>query len=414
MWAYNKANSGIRLNGTVQAREYLDIFKSDAPDSYSTDARRKEASKNIKVRVDGSYESFYQDGAVLDSRDNDWDSKSRAAWKGAVTVGDEVGRLKPPIGEGVSTHVLIEPIDDKDSDKVKREKLANRADLYIKVLKDGRVRVNGGNRIKTNKYAKISSAASDEHGVYAVVNDGWINVHSEFYDPRESEKAYKRNRPGSSYQQMQMVDIYVDKLIDKYKNAAIVYVEVEDPTSSRIKPAVRLRNGYDLTSGPSAGFTVASHRTMYVEGDYNAKDPVPALIAADNLTVLSSGWNDKNSKKKKPGGAKETDIHAAVMIGYADPDNKYGRKTGGAHNLVRFREKWTGVKYKFTGSYISLWTAQDSYAWYTTKLYSPPKRFIAYDTQFKTIQPPGMPVGYSTPKVTYWKEIGWDDALAVN
>ena len=406
------AGSGLWIDGTIRAPGKLDIFKSDRNDGYSTDARRLAVSKKIKVFVNRVGEKFYQDGEVLDSRNSAWDAKSKTVWSGRVSVGNQVGRLKPPVGENVDNHALIEPPDDDDSDKLSKAKLANKADLYIKIKTDGTVKVKtstSGGFKKVENFAV--PGAKDANGVYDVTG-GWINVHSDFFDPRESEYAYEHRPSPSHLQRMEMVDIYMDKLLEKYPNHKIIYVKVADPDDDRKKPAVRLRNGNDLSkASSSAGISVATHRSMYIEGNYNTKNPVPALIAADNLTILSNGWSDWKSTSMKPRGATDTDLHAAVMIGYADPDNPDGKITGGAHNLVRFRENWSRHNYNFTGSYISLWTASDSHALLSGQCYSPPRRNITYDESFKTTQPPGMPIGYTTPEVLVWKELSWNEAL---
>jgi len=403
--------SGLYINGTIKAPGSLHIFKSDQSEAWNTEGQRIRGAKRVKVKVGSSYKSFFQDYKVLDSRDNDWSSKSINVWNNKVQVGNGISTVRPPLGDGVENHALIEPKKSGDSKKLKATKMAYKADLYIKVLSSGSVLVNGKPISPTN-YA-VTSGSSDNHGVYKVINNGFLNVQTSFYDPRESEDAYKYGPSTSRLQQMEMVDIYLDKLIQKYPNSKIIYVEMEDPPSgSKLKPAVRLRNGYDLTGlSHNQGISLATHRTTYVEGDFNAKDSLPALIATDNLTVLSTAWDDNNSKELKPRKkATETDLNAAVMIGYADPDNPDGKITGGAHNLVRFRENWGGINYNFTGSYISLWTALDSHALLSGRCYVPPDRHITYDQRFKTKQPPGMPIGYSTPEVLFWREISWAEA----
>jgi hypothetical protein len=427
LWIGNKGKKHqLKLDGMVRAKDGITIFKNGQTWSLESIAKR------VLVNTSTGYESFYQ-GGLLDSSNPAWDTQSMTVWEGRVLTGDRAGTVVLPIEDHVDNHALIEPPKATDSPRVSKTKLANKADLYIKVKADKTIWVKtspGGtfSPAGTNAIAQLAGT-KDPHGVYKINTNpsgtkGWIDVQTDFYDPRESESSYNKivNNTGSiKNQKMEMVNIYMDQLLKTYPGKKMVYVEVEDPPagSGLLKPAVRLRNGYDLQpNNGGLGLSIASARTGYVEGDFNSGSGLPVLIAMDNLTALSSVWDDANAKTpgtwKMPVGA-DTALNACVMIGYADPNNLIGKeKTGGAHNLVRFREKLTKKNYSFLGSYISLWAAQDSHALYSTKFYQPPLRIIKYDPLFKTRQPPFMPNGYSTPMVMKWSEINWKTACAVN
>lgn len=411
-------NQSLKVTGHVKCPGNIILRKSDQADSWTTEARRITASKKVQfLDGDGDFEPMYQDGRALDSREADWESRSEEVWDGRVEANDLVVELNPAIGDDMENHVLIEPKDTGDTVRIQKQKLANKADLYIQVKEDGDVWVTKDwgipAKIKKSKYAKLSGT-KDYHGVYDVKNSGWIRRHENYYDPRESEAAFENGPSSSRLQRMRMVDVYLDKMLESYPDTSVVYVEVEEPSNGSLKPAVRFRNGYDLSNASSRGLTVATHRMAYVEGEYNSKSELPALIAADNLTVLSNGWDDNNSASLKPGGVSDTSIQAAVMTGYNDPENLPGKPgttfTGGAHNLIRYRENWKGMNYNFKGSYLSLWHAQDSHCLISGSTYSPPRRNIQYDTLFLTQEPPGMPVGYAAPESVLWKEISWDEA----
>lgn len=484
------AGATLEFLGKVQCPGDILLFKSDKSDDWSTDALKNGVSPDISVKVGDGYESFYQNDGYLDSTTPDWNELSQSTWKGRVTAGDSIEPITPPIGNDIDNHAIIEPAADDDTPRLQNERMANKADLYITVDAYGDVtyKIEGTEHTYKSKDFTEISGAKYTHGVYEVESGGWLNVHSDYSDPRESELAFENGpKSGSDAQDMRVVDIYMDKLLDVYPDANVVYVEVEDPSSSSLKPAVRLRNGANLTAAGQDGISIASHRTMYVEGDFNCVIPgwssgsttddgksnnghgnnvdgvdssnpgnskkgedtdptvddekknngnskdkdddstsvevadieakVPVLIAADNLTVLSNAWDDDNSKDMRPGPAEVTTLNAAVMIGYNDPENLSGNKgttfTGGAHNLIRYRENWSGVDYNFKGSYISLWNAKDSHCLIDGSTYSPPNRNIFYDTDFLTTEPPGMPVGYTEPSTVYWKEISITEALQI-
>jgi len=430
LWIGNRARGDkLKLNGGVRAKDGITIFKNGLPWSLESIAKR------VFVKVSSGYESFLQSGKVLDSNNPAWDMESMNVWEGRVLTGDRAGTVDLPIEEHVDNHVLIEPPSASDTPRVSKTKLANKADFYVKVKADKTIWVKtspGGafSKVGTSAIAQLAGT-KDPHGVYDIKPDptgtkGWINVQTDFYDPRESEASYNKivkNSGSIKNQRMEVVNIYLDQLFKNYPGRKLIYVEVEDPPAgSGLKPAVRIRNGYDLKpNNGGLGISIASARTGYVEGDFNAKSGLPALIAMDNLTALSSAWNDSKAgplshtwDKGMPIGS-DTTLNACVMIGYADPNNLIGReKTGGAHNLVRFRERLTKKNYSFLGSYISLWAAQDSHALYSTRFYQPPLRIIKYNPLFKTRQPPFMPNGYSTPIVMQWREINWKTACAVN
>jgi len=423
----------LRLNGKVRAKDGITIYKNGQKWDLGMIAKR------VLVKTATGYESFYQSSAVLDSNNPAWDTESMTVWDGRVLTGDRAGTVDLPIEQTVDNHALIEPPKATDSPRVSKTKLANKADLYIKVKADKTIWVKtspGGtfSLAGTNALAQLAGT-KDPHGVYKIDPNpngttGWIDVQTDFYDPRESEDSYKKitginKKKKIKNKQMEMVNIYMDQLLKTYPGKKLVYVEVEDPpTGSGLKPAVRLRNGYELKpDNGNLGISIVSARTGYVEGDFNLKSDLPgglpALIAMDNLTALSSVWDDANantpgSSWKVPKGA-DTALNACVMIGYADPNNlTRDEKTGGAHNLVRFRENLHDKTYSFMGSYISLWAAQDSHALYSMKFYKAPARSIKYDPLFKTKQPPYMPNGYSTPMVMKWSEIPWNKATASN
>ncbi len=428
------AGDSLKIDGQVKCSGDIVIHKSDVADTASenSESGKTSASKKISVKVAGTgndYETFYQDNSYLDSTKDNWNQLSLDTWQGGVINGDSVAKLNPPIGDETDNHLLIDPPDHKDNGRLLKEKMAYKADLYVTVDPNGHVSVSnryGGDQTNYPSASYAVPTGAKSGGMYELeAGDGrWLNVHTDYYDPRESEKAYRDGpQAGSGAQQMQMVDIYMDQLIKTYPDTKIVYVEVDDPQGNSLKPAVRLRNGADLTAGNQEGISIATHRTLFVEGDYNSNQTIPALIAGDNVTLLSNAWDDQNSQYMMPGSNKqgwkatETSLNAAVMAGYNDPENLAGNPgttfTGGAHNLIRYRENWSGVDYNFKGSYLSLWFAQDSHCLISGQTYSPPRRNISYDTTFKTRQPPGMPMGYTDPEVVYWKEISMNDALAV-
>ena len=89
--------------------------------------------------------------------------------------------------------------------------MANKADLYIKVDEYGYVTVNppNGNEYDyaPENYAQLTGAKTEQHGIYEIENEGWLNIHSDYSDPREGERAFSKGpQSGSNAQNMRMVD----------------------------------------------------------------------------------------------------------------------------------------------------------------------------------------------------------------
>jgi hypothetical protein len=80
---------------------------------------------------------------------------------------------------------------------------------------------------------------------------------------------------------------------------------------------VRLANGTEL---PSQGLTVVSENPVYIQGDYNTVNKVPAAVLGDAVTVLSNNWESMNYDTKgdiatSSRQAAETTVNAAFAMG---------------------------------------------------------------------------------------------------
>ena len=223
----------------------------------------------------------------------------------------------------------------------------------------------------------------------------------------------------------------------------IVYVEVTGaPTTDPITGAtyaassaaslatgVRLLNGTNKlpsygTANP--GLTIATNAPVYIKGNYNADgntnpnvngsaDPsvnaetgeVPACIAADAITILSPGFSDATSLSSFcPAASATVEISAAFLTGIT-PSNKNGntQSSGGAHNLPRFLENWSGKSTYIRGSLVCLFESRVFTQPYNASgYYSPPTRNWGFNSLFRAgIYPPG------TPSVQSYRRIDFTD-----
>lgn len=205
------------------------------------------------------------------------------------------------------------------------------------------------------------------------------------------------------------------------------------PTVSSPGYAVILRNGKTLPTMPSDpsrrddGFTFATNGPVYIMGDYNAdglsstgsatepdttspappnNPEVPALIAADAVTLLSANFDDadmQDSWDDDLNNATFTEISTAIITGIvptkvnASGNGQDNQWAGGVHNFVRFLEDWSGDTYRYRGSIVSLFESEVSKGpWYQHEYeywYNFPARDIGYHQYFAGGKfPPGLPV----------------------
>jgi hypothetical protein len=207
------------------------------------------------------------------------------------------------------------------------------------------------------------------------------------------------------------------------------------PTTTTAGYAVVLRNAGTLPSLPSDlskrddGFTFATNGPVYIRGHYNADGnsstgsstspdssaELPALIAADAVTLLSSAYTDadmSSSATLRPASdtalnAAFTEVAAGIISGIvptqvnASGAGSGNQWAGGVHNFVRFLENWSGDTYRYRGSVVALYENEVSKRpWYQSGggggypyWYNFPARDVGYHVYFSGGRfPPGLPV----------------------
>jgi hypothetical protein len=173
---------------------------------------------------------------------------------------------------------------------------------------------------------------------------------------------------------------------------------------------VRLVNGSRL---PSQGLTVVSQNPVYIQGDYNTVNKVPAAVMGDAVTVLSNNWGANGSDSKGNQGtsarpATATTVNAAIATG-PSAESVSGQGNGQLENVVRFLEDWNGRNFNYSGSIIALWhSLQATGAWVgpgtgAGQYYTAPARNWSYDTLFNTSLPPGTPSGIVMSKGRWYR-----------
>ena len=210
--------------------------------------------------------------------------------------------------------------------------------------------------------------------------------------------------------------------------------------------ALKLVNGGrgNLPANAAQGLTVAAENPVYIQGNYNActnaapntgnnfqpgcvggvgfgnnpgVDHVSAAVIADSLTVLSNAWNDIRSFRQPhdtgPGGYTNADARQAADTWYrlaivsgkglsftrptnnANDHSDFGTD-GGAHNFVRYVERWGGETLNYRGSLISFFSSRQAVGTYKCCdiVYGPPSRGYAFDSDMlvPNLLPPRTPM----------------------
>jgi hypothetical protein len=207
------------------------------------------------------------------------------------------------------------------------------------------------------------------------------------------------------------------QLNDTTEGGLVFHFSLSGPDSSSAgsRYGVRLRNAGQLrptvAGAPNpVGMTVVTDGAIYVMGDYNATNKIPAAGLADTFNVLSNNWNDANSNSAVSARVPtNTTQQLAVLAATGTTGNvegaggQGGTYNGGLENYPRFHENWNGtVTYTYRGSFVSLNRPRRSNgAWvFGDPVYTAPIRNWNYDTSFNTAQnlPP------ITPRFVYLKQ----------
>lgn len=162
-------------------------------------------------------------------------------------------------------------------------------------------------------------------------------------------------------------------------------------------PALGSNNTFNQND--PTGVTFATDQAIYVQGDYNTRNKQPAAIMADSVNVLSNTCfddnkvvhrlNSRNCRKSNTsnnatlGNATMTVVNAAFLGG--NDITKPGQYNGGLENYPRFHENWSGVDFRYRGSFVSLNVPNHvSGKWPGTggNFYDPPRRRWDYDLAF--------------------------------
>jgi hypothetical protein len=382
---YLKEWTDLKFDGKItSAGKILRYTKPEGTSERAKDPKIKDALGNYQLL---NFDHDSKVGFTGAWSEAEWAQKALDVFGGTVKDSAHgIQEIIPPIPDAfydpkqpaVSSHVLIESADSGDAAELKDAKIYYDADL---IIEDQKAYDKDGNKVDVGSCKGAKGAKAVEK--------------TTFYDPREQQNVTVTE-----------IDIGLLNSCGLMPKNGILYAY-----RTGIKPkkeyGIRLKNGSEL---PKQGLTVASEDPIYVMGDYNTKDKVPAAIMGDAIYILSNNWEKNNYDKKgkdpyteRP--AADTTVNAAVMLGpHAEAvlNDPYS-SNGYFENIFRFLEDWrqgapyptAKINFTYNGSIVSLWHSQEADGPFSngTTYRTPPNRWWSYDTMFDTQLPPGTPMG---------------------
>jgi hypothetical protein len=298
-----------------------------------------------------------------------------------------VNTLNLPLGTSNTSSILhglveIPPAGESTNSLMGMQRYYNKADLIVLVSNNTVVARSGA-------YNNFSVAIP-----WTSINP-FLNTNASFFDKRASltVKATEINIANFNSQYAALTTLLG-------RNPKVLYVADLRSQSGSTVSGVRLISGQTL---PSAGLTIATFNPLYVQGHYNApsgtgttntSSSAPTSLVADAITVLSGDWADNNSSSALSARrACSTTINAGVIAGIVPSGGGYF--SGGAQNLLRLLEDWTGNTLTFNGSMIALFSSQIATAPWgaSSDVYNVPTRNYSRDWNFTNPAklPPGTP-----------------------
>lgn len=217
-----------------------------------------------------------------------------------------------------------------------------------------------------------------------------------------------------------------------------IYVDVQAPNSgtSHQTVSVRLVNG-TVANGSSMipsygpygkGLSISTNAPLYILGHFNADGVIttsssntpddgqdgssghastesPVSLASDAITILSPGWSDANSFTLKPTVTSDCEVAAAFLTAFVATNTT--AYSGGAHNLPRFLEDWSGDTLSIRGSMVALFNSRIATQPWNLSYYGAPDRNWGFDSILKNGNYPPF-----TPKVMSYRRVDFSDLTA--
>jgi hypothetical protein len=303
---------------------------------------------------------------------------------------------------------IIEVPASSGSDPLSTQRYYNQA--YVRIIVDS-----------SGSYKYYNSAGVQCTSTSVNANDK--QIYNTFNSAIGKNETFTDNREGST---VTVSTLDLNKIKDDVNGgkfsafSGVIYFTDQraSQTGGTPKYALRLKNGKALPSytsnGTAPGLTIATDNPLYIQGDFNTgdnppsnsnsnPDPTqptasnytrqPAAIIADAVTLLSNHWTDGASTKPLTDAGRDatnTTVNAAIVAGDVASGTSNGNYSGGAENLIRLLEDWSGKHFTYYGSLIQLYHSRQGVGvWGSANVYNPPTLHFYYDANFQSASPPG-------------------------
>lgn len=443
--AYNDF-TGLNINATSRDQGY--IYPLEAYTNYGNVNFKNAAGAWQNMLLAAGHALDTNRNRYLDSLDANWQSDALSRWGGMVRDEAHGTRpINPPLPVGSDASEMIARLDPADSQAVR--------DMKFEAMADIKITGNPGQpdtiRITDANGNVIPNRGSNGQDIWSI---------GEFYDGQQETVVRTidinmGNLVGRGFNFQNGV-LYASTTPGSGDNWTAP-TSWGNYGRSDFMPAIRVTNASSLPRNLQQGFTLATDRPLYTVGNVNSSaSPATAVFAADSVTVLSqslrldypvpvtvngrteyrssldtskafplssslpagytregtpSGVTDPLTRKSvttsmnpsanPPSGSNGLVTNLILMMGQTGSRfNAQGKRitqSGGAHNVMRYLENWSGKKHTFNGSLICLYESLVSTKpWRNDsghKYYEPPNRNYTWDNRLQTATPPpGMPM----------------------
>ncbi len=214
---------------------------------------------------------------------------------------------------------------------------------------------------------------------YRILDAQGVDVSAAFPDVVQAGELFDARQAGTTMAKVLVVRIDLGRLAELGGSPAngLIYAAWSGSGNGTRMRGVVLEGGAAL-AGP---LTVASENSIYVAGDYNVVDPVPAALICDAVNLLSNAWDGSKERGELP-RARATTYNVALLTGDTSTvGTSYG---GGLENLARLHEDWEGVRLSLRGSLVRGWESRHATGRWESggDRFTPPLREFTYETGF--------------------------------
>lgn len=314
-------------------------------------------------------------------------------FKGAHDSG--ISTLNLPIGTNNSPAAVVQVLDmppalEDPLSTLGQQRYYNKADLVI---------------IASNSVLKAVSGRWNNFATVIPTNELFlfVSTNTPFYNKREAKTIAPIQLDIAKLVLWNATNTTIRPSLPLH-DVRIIYISDQRTLAATNETGVRLINGINL---PPQGLTVATPCPLYIQGHYNAPasaqgstnttTTLPASVAADAITILSTAWSDANSSKSlssRP--AASTTVNAAFLTGIVATTTT--SDSGGVENFPRFLEDWTGDTLTYNGSMVAMFYSRVAIGLWkgigsTYDIYNPPTRNWGLDQNFQYSDklPPATP-----------------------